>query len=286
MNHYEALGVPETASEEEIRAAFRQIALACHPDKTSDEEARHRMARASSAYSVLRLPEPRAAYDKERRETMSLGARIREAKAKVKEAAPAKPCACGSPAFPGYTKCWGCLLGDKAAEALESQRLRVKAEASRNRNAQEAAQEAVKAAKKAAKQAKQSASAAERDKRAQAQAEAARKLREQIGRSAAMREQALNEQSKHVRDTTNVHGYDDPIQAPDAETLFQAILSESALRAARGVQKDGVNVWLHITPDLTVQPQGSTVELAREIHKGLKQANRLFGNVKKWLGGR
>jgi hypothetical protein len=101
-----------------------------------------------------------------------------------------------------------------------------------------------------------------------------------------MREQALNEQRKNAENTTHMHGYDDPIHAPDSDTLFEAILSESALRAARGVKRDGVNVWLHITPDMKLQAKGSTVDLAKEVHKGLRQANRLLDRVSKWFGGR
>lgn len=253
-NHYEALGVSETASTEEIKAAFRAIAKTCHPDLTTDEAAVRRMALASSAWSTLKDDKSRKAYDQELREDRAQASDA-EAERSRADASGKKhtPCVvCGFPAFSGGVKCWRCLLREAAKE---------------------------EAAKKAREKAERKARQEEARKRAY------EKQREQIRQDAARRAASLNEASQHIHDTTNLHGYDDPIHAPDAEALLEAILSDSALRAARGVQKNGVNVWVHITPDMRVEAQGETVQLVKEVHKGLKQANRLFDRVRKWLGG-
>ncbi|CAG9466801.1 unnamed protein product [Pedinophyceae sp. YPF-701] len=68
MSHYAALQVPETASADEIRRAFQDIALRCHPDKAgADEDVAARFLSAQAAYEVLRDADRRAAYDKELR---------------------------------------------------------------------------------------------------------------------------------------------------------------------------------------------------------------------------
>lgn len=62
--HYEALGVPETATLDAIRAAWREIARTSHPDRVgSDPSASARFTRASDAWAVLRDEGTRAAYD-------------------------------------------------------------------------------------------------------------------------------------------------------------------------------------------------------------------------------
>lgn len=280
--HYEVLGVPEDATDEQIKAAFRQIAVVCHPDKTSDESARQRMLAASTAYSVLRSPEERAAYNKSLRGSQ----KRRHVK---KPPPPPKPCtSCGEPVFPGTTQCWKCLLGNAIQEerakkdsakaaALKAQTAALKAKILSSQAQSEARDEAARKLAATARKLREVAKKA-RDQ------EEERRVRDEFRREAAMREEALNEDLRRARETST-HGYEDPIRTPDAETLFQAVLSESALRAARGVQKNGVDVWLHMTPDLKVEPRGDAADLAREVHKGLKQANRLLSRVKRWIGG-
>ena len=54
-NPYEVLGVPEDASEEEIKAAYRQLAKRYHPDANpGDEEAPRRMNEINTAYNLLK----------------------------------------------------------------------------------------------------------------------------------------------------------------------------------------------------------------------------------------
>jgi len=62
-NLYAILGVKPTASEDEVRSAYRAIARECHPDVAKSPEAAERFALISKAYSVLRDPDTRKRYD-------------------------------------------------------------------------------------------------------------------------------------------------------------------------------------------------------------------------------
>jgi len=64
MDYYEILGVPRTASEDEIKNAYRRLALKFHPDKNKgSKEAEKRFKEIANAYSVLSDEERRSAYD-------------------------------------------------------------------------------------------------------------------------------------------------------------------------------------------------------------------------------
>src|SRR5271168_1216393 len=63
-DYYEILGVPRSASESEIKAAYRQSALKYHPDRNPDnKEAETKFKQAAQAYEVLSDPEKRKRYD-------------------------------------------------------------------------------------------------------------------------------------------------------------------------------------------------------------------------------
>ncbi len=59
-NPYDVLGVPRTATEDEIKRAYRTIAKECHPDlNPGDAEKESRLKEASSAYESLTKPNGR-----------------------------------------------------------------------------------------------------------------------------------------------------------------------------------------------------------------------------------
>ncbi len=66
-DYYAILGVPATASPEELRAAFRRLARQYHPDVNPDPHAPERFRAVVAAYEVLSDPAQRAAYDAQRR---------------------------------------------------------------------------------------------------------------------------------------------------------------------------------------------------------------------------
>jgi curved DNA-binding protein len=63
-DYYETLGVSKTATEEEIRSAFRKLARKYHPDVAKDKkEAEEKFKQINEAYEVLSDPEKRRKYD-------------------------------------------------------------------------------------------------------------------------------------------------------------------------------------------------------------------------------
>jgi molecular chaperone DnaJ len=64
-DYYEVLGVGREAGDQEIKSAYRKLALQHHPDRNPDDpDAEDRFKEASEAYSVLSDAQKRAAYDR------------------------------------------------------------------------------------------------------------------------------------------------------------------------------------------------------------------------------
>ncbi|MFM8700424.1 MAG: molecular chaperone DnaJ [Hyphomicrobiales bacterium] len=64
-DYYEVLGVPKTASEAELKSAFRKLAMKYHPDRNSgDSAAEARFKEINEAYQILSDPQKRPAYDR------------------------------------------------------------------------------------------------------------------------------------------------------------------------------------------------------------------------------
>lgn len=64
-DYYEVLGVGREAGEQDIKGAYRKLALKYHPDRNPDDpDAEEKFKEASEAYSVLSDPQKRSAYDR------------------------------------------------------------------------------------------------------------------------------------------------------------------------------------------------------------------------------
>ena len=63
-DYYEVLGIQRTASPDELKSAFRNLARQYHPDVNKAADAEERFKEINEAYAVLSDPEKRAAYDR------------------------------------------------------------------------------------------------------------------------------------------------------------------------------------------------------------------------------
>src|SRR2546423_14883268 len=63
-DYYEILAVPKTASDADIKKAFRRLARELHPDASEAPDAEERFREAAEAYEVLSKSETRELYDR------------------------------------------------------------------------------------------------------------------------------------------------------------------------------------------------------------------------------
>lgn len=64
-DYYELLGIVRSAGEDEVKKAYRKLALQYHPDRNpGDKQSEERFKEVSEAYQVLSDPQKRAQYDK------------------------------------------------------------------------------------------------------------------------------------------------------------------------------------------------------------------------------
>ena len=63
-DYYDVLGVSKSATEKELKSAFRKLAMEHHPDRNpGDEAAEKTFKEVNEAYDALKDPQKRAAYD-------------------------------------------------------------------------------------------------------------------------------------------------------------------------------------------------------------------------------
>ena len=97
-DYYEVLAVSRTATDQEIKSAYRRLAVKYHPDKNpNDDGAEEKFKEAAEAYSVLSNPEQRQRYDRFGHAGVSSGA--------------AGAGAWGAPGFGGIEDILGDLFG-------------------------------------------------------------------------------------------------------------------------------------------------------------------------------
>src|SRR6476469_3254518 len=100
-DYYEMLGVAKSADERTIKAAYRKLAMECHPDRhggCTEQEAKFKAL--NEAYDCLKDPQKRAAYDRFGHAAFQNGG------------AGADPFGAGGPGFDGFSDIFSSIFGE------------------------------------------------------------------------------------------------------------------------------------------------------------------------------
>jgi len=73
-DHYETLGVTRNASDEEIKKAYRKLALKWHPDRNKDPGSKEKFQYINKAYATLSNPQSKVSYDRGNSEFSNINA--------------------------------------------------------------------------------------------------------------------------------------------------------------------------------------------------------------------
>lgn len=65
INHYQILNISENATVEEIKIAYRKLAILYHPDKNKNIDANKKFVEIKNSYDILLNPVKRKKFDKE-----------------------------------------------------------------------------------------------------------------------------------------------------------------------------------------------------------------------------
>jgi curved DNA-binding protein CbpA len=115
--HYEVLGVPENATQDQIRSAYRKLVLQYHPDRSGTKSTTDIFVEIVEAYSVLSNPTRRANYDailrvrREQRES----ARRSSAQPQPPRWEPQPPSSAPPPSSPAAERRWAVQLNEAMA---------------------------------------------------------------------------------------------------------------------------------------------------------------------------
>lgn len=74
---YKILGIPKTATDDEIKKAYRKLALRYHPDKNKAPNAEEKFKEVAEAYEVLSDKNKRELYDKYGEDGLKNGGKLR-----------------------------------------------------------------------------------------------------------------------------------------------------------------------------------------------------------------
>ena len=77
-SYYDILGIPPSATQEEIKSKYRELSLIFHPDKIKTSLSEEMMRKINEAYSVLQDIEKRKKYDKKSTFTNSKSANTKQ----------------------------------------------------------------------------------------------------------------------------------------------------------------------------------------------------------------
>jgi len=249
--HYEALGVPEDATTDVIRTAWREIARSSHPDHVrADVAAMQRFLLASDAWSVLRDAEDRAAYD-----------------AELAQLRMPRCIQCGQPS--ASRLCTLCAISSMKPP----------------HSTPKPAPKPKPPPKPPPRPAPPPPSRPAPPPRP-APAAAPPPIPEEPVASRLRREAA----EQDAVNRTHAYDDIDQLHAPSGDNLLEALLADAAVRAAGSAPKKkkkrkGSKLEVKVAPGFTVSLEGETYETIAGVNKNLRLANRLLSSISRFFRG-